>query len=378
MRNEQQNRRKVSNSSGYSSRLESLPPQELERRRRAARIRQIKRKRRRRKMILSALLVLFLAGGAGTALFYIGRDFLAGPVCSYSIKQEFASYQSAVADERAGLFADGLCVVSGDQPLDSVSLEEDQEGLLLDLNDQTVMYSKGAYERVYPASITKIMTALLAFQYGNMDDVVTITQENVTLEEGSQVIGFVPGDQVTMDQLVHGLLVYSGNDAASAIATHIGGSTEEFVSMMNSYAAKLGCTGTHFTNPHGLQDENHYTTPYDIYLMLKEALKYPEFTEITQMSSYTLTYKNSEGADMSVSLMATDQYLTGESTAPKGITILGGKTGTTSDAGNCLTLLCQDAYGEPYISIVMGASSKELLYKQMSSILQNVNTENNI
>ena len=98
--------------------------------------------------------------------------------------------------------------------------------------------------------------------------------------------------------------MYSGNDAASAIATHIGGSTEEFVSMMNSYAAKLGCTGTHFTNPHGLQDENHYTTPYDIYLMLKEALKYPEFTEITQMSSYTLAYKNSEGADMSVSLMA--------------------------------------------------------------------------
>lgn len=255
---------------------------------------------------------------------------------------------------------------------------EGESAILMDMSTGTVLYAKNADKAQYPASITKIMTALLAFQYGNMDDVVTITQENVTLEEGSQVIGFVPGDQVTMDQLVHGLLVYSGNDAASAIATHIGGSTEEFVSMMNSYAAKLGCTGTHFTNPHGLQDENHYTTPYDIYLMLKEALKYPEFTEITQMSSYTLAYKNSEGADMSVSLMATDQYLTGESTAPKGITILGGKTGTTSDAGNCLALLCQDAYGEPYISIVMGASSKELLYKQMSSILQNVNTEENI
>ena len=322
MRNEQQNRRKVSNSSGYSSRLESLPPQELERRRRAARIRQIKRKRRRRKMILSALLVLFLAGGAGTALFYIGRDFL--PVGMFLQYQAGICFLPVCCGRRKSrLFADGLCVVSGDQPLDSVSLEEDQEGLLLDLNDQTVMYSKGAYERVYPASITKIMTALLAFQYGNMEDVVTITQENVTLEEGSQVIGFVPGDQVTMDQLVHGLLVYSGNDAASAIASHIGGSTEEFVSMMNSYAAKAWMyAGTHFTNPHGLQDENHYTTPYDIYLMLKEALKYPEFTEITQMSSYTLAYKNSEGADMSVSLMATDQYLTGESTAPKGITIL--------------------------------------------------------
>ena len=72
-------------------------------------------------------------------------------------------------------------------------------------------------------------------------------------------IRILPGDKVTMDELVHGLLVYSGNDAASAIATHIGGSTEKFVDMMNSYAAQLGCTGTHFTNPHGLQDENHYT-----------------------------------------------------------------------------------------------------------------------
>ena len=176
-----------------------------------------------------------------------------------------------------------------------------------------------------------------------------------------------------MDQLVHGLLVYSGNDAASAIATHIGGTEAEFVNMMNDYAAQLGCTGTHFTNPHGLQDENHYTTPYDIYLMLKEALNYPEFTEITQLSSYNVTYKNSDGADMSVSLTATDHYLTGEATAPKGITVLGGKTGTTSDAGNCLALLCQDAYGEPYISIIMGASTKEVLYQQMNSLLENVN-----
>ena len=373
MRKEQQRQR-----TARRTPADSLSPAERDRRRRAARIRQRKRRQRRRRILISLILVVILAGGAGTGIYFLGKELLAGPVLSYSAKQEFADYEAAVSRERADSFASDLCVVSGDQPLDSVSLEEDQEGLLLDLNDKTVLYAKGAYERVYPASITKIMTALLAFRYGNMEDVVTITQEDVTLEEGSQVIGFVPGDQVTMDQLVHGLLVYSGNDAAAAIAAHIGGSVEGFVDMMNSYAAQLGCTGTHFTNPHGLQDENHYTTPYDIYLMLKEALNYPEFTEITQMSSYTVTYKNSEGADMSTSLMATDQYLTGESTAPKGITILGGKTGTTSDAGNCLALLCQDAYGEPYISIVMGASSKEILYQQMSSILKNVNTEENI
>ena len=343
-----------------------------ERRRRAARIRQMKKKRRRR-ILLAALAVAAVVGAGGGGFYFLKETVFKGPVMSYSIKNEFADYQVKDSEKRADSFAADLCVVSGDIPLDSVSLEEGQEGLLLNLDKQEVLYSKGAYERVYPASITKIMTALLAFQYGNMDDVVTITQDNVTLEEGSQVVGFQPGDQVTMDQLVHGLLVYSGNDAASAIATHIGGTEAEFVNMMNDYAAQLGCTGTHFTNPHGLQDENHYTTPYDIYLMLKEALNYPEFTEITQLSSYNVTYKNSDGADMSVSLMATDHYLTGEATAPKGITVLGGKTGTTSDAGNCLALLCQDAYGEPYISIIMGASTKEILYQQMNSLLENVN-----
>ena len=249
-----------------------------------------------------------------------------------------------------------------------------ETGVLMDADSGTLLYSKGGDEIRYPASITKIMTAMLALQSGKLNDTVTITQDNVTLEDGSQVCGFVAGDQVTLDQLLHCLLVYSGNDAASAIAEYVGGSTENFVQMMNDYAAKLGCTGTHFTNPHGLQDENHYTTPYDIYLMLKEALKYPEFTEITQLPSYTVTFQHSDGSEDSVSLTATDHYLTGEANAPKGVTVLGGKTGTTSSAGNCLALLCQNSYGEPYVSIVMGASTKELLYQQMTSLLENINT----
>ena len=207
-----------------------------------------------------------------------------------------------------------------------------------------------------------------------MDDVVTITQENITLEEGSQVVGFQVGDQVTMDQLVHCLLVYSGNDAASAIAEYVGGTTENFVEMMNSYARQLGCTGTHFTNPHGLQDENHYTTPYDIYLMLNEAMNYKEFTQITQMPSYTVTYTGADGESHSVSLEATDHYLTGEATPPKDVTVLGGKTGTTASAGNCLAIIIQNAFGKPFVSIVLGASSKELLYQQMNSLLQNINS----
>lgn len=335
-----------------------------------------RKKRPRRNFLPTIVTVLLLAVvlcEGGYFLLQKGLSF-GRQVQAFDINQEFQYQNTLKATSRAASFAADLCVVSGDQSLDSVTLEDGQEGLLLDINDKSVMYAKGAYDKVYPASITKIMTALLVFTNGNMDDVVTISEENVTLEEGSQRVGFQVGDQVTMDELVHCLLVYSGNDAASAIATHVGGSTENFVSMMNAYAAQLGCTGTHFTNPHGLQDENHYTTPYDIYLMLKEALKYPEFTEITQMGSYTANYKYSDGSDASVVLTATDHYLTGDATAPKGVTILGGKTGTTSSAGNCLALLCQNEYGNPFISIVMGASSKELLYQEMSSLLENINT----
>ena len=267
--------------------------------RRSPRMRKMRRKRVKSTIILALFLMVVFVGAFGV-LYVLRGGSISTPAQAYDITREFQHQSLVGTSQRASAFAADLCVVDGDQPMDSVSLEDGQEGVLLDLKDKSVLFAKGAYERVYPASITKIITALLAFKNSNMDDVVTISQENITLEEGSQVVGFQEGDQVTMDQLVHCLLVYSGNDAASAIATHVGGTTENFVSMMNEYAAQLGCTGTHFTNPHGLQDENHYTTPYDIYLMLKEALNYPEFTEITQMPSYTVTFTHSDGSEDSV------------------------------------------------------------------------------
>ena len=339
----------------------------------AARLRRMRR-RRIRNTILLLLLLVVLCGAGGFGVYKLKGGAFSSTTNSFNVFSEFDNTLISKENQRAEGFAQNLCVVTKDVDLDSVSLDDNQSGVLLNLNDKKVLYAKGAYNKVYPASITKIMTAMLALKYGSMDDTVTISQENVTLESGSQVAGFQAGDQVTMDQLLHCLLVYSANDAASAIAEHVGGTTDKFVEMMNSFAAELGCTGTHFTNPHGLQDEKHYTTPYDIYLMLKEALNYPEFTDITQMSSYTVTYKHSDGSDASATLPATDHYLTGEATAPKDVTILGGKTGTTDKAGNCLALLSQNAYGKPFISIVMGASSKDVLYQEMTSLLQNINS----
>lgn len=373
------NSAKPANRSGRTSSGTQTPRQpssstaSAKRKAQAARLRRMRR-RRIRNTILLLLLLVVLCGAGGFGVYKLKGGVFSSTTNSFNVFSEFDNTLISKENQRAEGFAQNLCVVTKDVDLDSVSLDDNQSGVLLNLNDKKVLYAKGAYNKVYPASITKIITAMLALKYGNMDDTVTISQENVTLESGSQVAGFQAGDQVTMDQLLHCLLVYSANDAASAIAEHVGGTTDKFVEMMNSFAAELGCTGTHFTNPHGLQDENHYTTPYDIYLMLKEALNYPEFTDITQMSSYTVTYKHTDGSDASATLPATDHYLTGEATAPKDVTILGGKTGTTDKAGNCLALLSQNAYGKPFISIVMGASSKDVLYQEMTSLLQNINS----
>lgn len=341
-------------------------------------LKQIKRRKRWRvtgKVVLTLLLIL-AAGGITLLAMTMKGNYFGTPVQAFDSSEVFTNTLASKENMRTKSFAQKLCVsAKGDvDRIKNATLEDGQKGLLFNLSNHKVLYAKGIYDRVYPASITKIMTAMLALQSGKLEDTVTITQENVTLEEGSQVCGFVAGDQVTLDQLLHCLLVYSGNDAASAIAEYVGGTTENFVQMMNSYAASLGCTGTHFTNPHGLQDENHYTTPYDIYLMLNEAIKYQEFTEITQLSSYTVDYTGADGSALSTTLPATDHYLTGEANPPKDVTILGGKTGTTDSVGNCLAILTQNAYGKPFVSIVMGASSKDLLYQEMNSLLQNLNS----
>ena len=201
---------------------------------------------------------------------------------------------------------------------------------------------------------------------------MTVSENAADQASDSSVCGLKAGDVVQLKDLLYGMMLKSGNDAAIAIAEHIGGSVDQFVEMMNQEALELGATNTHFANPSGLQDENHYTTVYDIYLMLQEAMTYPHFLEIAQLSSYNLTCNRGE-QEVTFHLDATDQYLTRQVTAPKNVTVLGGKTGTTSDAGSCLALLSQNAYGEPYISIVLHAANKTNLYTYMNQLLSAIN-----
>ena len=206
-------------------------------------------------------------------------------------------------------FADNLCVATGN--IIPEGMEELQtSAALFSLDDRNVVYANNIYERLYPASITKILTALVFFQNYSGDYSETITaSSSVKMDEpGAQVCGFEEGDQIPLDVVLNGLLVYSGNDAANLIAEFIGGNIENFVVMMNDAARKLGATGTNFVNTHGLSNENHYTTAYDLYLIFNEVMKYDKFVELISKKDYTGEYIKSSGAAKTVKWDSTNLY----------------------------------------------------------------------
>ena len=246
--------------------------------------------------------------------------------------------------------------------------------LLVELGEdghpESVSYSN-PYTRTYPASITKLMTALVCLE--NVEDLqqeFTVTQNSVIKVSGSSTAYLQAGETLTVEELLYGMLLPSGNDAAVAVAEATAGSVDAFVQMMNAEALRLGCTGTHFVNPNGLPDDNHYTTPYDIYLILREALKYDTFREIVGSDSYAVKYKDRNGQPKSQTWKDTNLYLLGEKETPEGITVLGGKTGTTKKAGYCLAMAVRkDDSGKEYIAIVMQGETKDDLYENMTNLL---------
>lgn len=287
-------------------------------------------------------------------------------------KEDLPVYGQELASEGyADGFASSLCVLGAEETWaeDGVDAEA---AAVFDLSDRQVIFGKNAFEQLYPASITKVMTAILAIKYGNLEDKVTVTDAAVITEAGATLCGIRPGDELTLEQLLYGLMLPSGNDAAAAIAVHIAGSIDGFADMMNEEAARLGATGTHFTNPHGLTDTAHYTTAYDLYLIFNEALKLPKFREVTQCTAYTANYVDRSGAAVSKEWKGGNWYLTGERETPEGLTVFSGKTGTTSAAGFCLVMASRDMAGGEYISVVLKAASRPALYENMTEIIQKI------
>lgn len=280
----------------------------------------------------------------------------------------FSAGSSLSSEDKAVPFAQDLCVVSGDTSLLSAEISASSAGVF-DINRCQTLYAKDVFTSRSPASITKVMTALVTLKYGNLDDIVTVTATASDIEYGSSVCDIKEGDVFSLRQLLYGMMVASGNDASMMIAEHVGGSVAGFVEMMNEEAAAIGAVDTHFVNPHGLTAEDHYTSAYDIYLIFQEAMKYDLFQDIIGRKNYYAEYTRADGTAAAMTWESTNHYFTNEAEAPDDVIVCGGKTGTTDDAGACLALLAKDRYGNPYLSIILHSDSKDTLYAEMNQLL---------
>ncbi len=300
---------------------------------------------------------------------------------AYDLYDTSASYLSfgttvQLAGEDASLFASDLCVGGTENSTDPFLYANNAsaEGVFV-LDDGEITYARNIYERRYPASTTKILTAYLALKYGDPDQTVTVSESALSvLPWDASVCNLHEGYQLTLRDALYGMMLVSGNDAANVIAETISGSQEAFAELMNEEAAALGATQSHFVNANGMPDDNHYTTAYDLYLIFSAALQYEEFVEIISTDKYHVTCIDAEGNTSEQIWENSNAFLTGEYEMPAGVRVIGGKTGTTNAAGHCLVLYSENAAGSPVISIVLGSTNHVDLYDCMTGLLSNFST----
>lgn len=236
--------------------------------------------------------------------------------------------------------------------------------ILADESSGRILYSKNADERVFPASLTKIMTVLLtveAVSAGSvtLSDSVTASENCMQgmVDEGS-TSNIVPGETMTLENLLYCVMLESANEGCNVVAEYIAGSIDAFVGMMNDKAEELGCTGTHFTNTHGLPDDNHYTTARDMYLITMEAVKYDLFTQLCSTVSYTVPATNVSDERV---LSNSNGLINKDSKYYPGYYYeyaTGVKTGHTSSAGYCLVSTAQKD-GVSLLAVVMGGTATD-------------------
>jgi len=309
--------------------------------------------------------------GALTAAFFLaGCGRTAELEHAYSFESRMHSFEEKQENVFFEPFAADLSVTDDSQD-DGTELTA-QAAAVFGLDGGEALFSRNVFERMNPASTTKVMTAIVALKYGTLSDLVTVTDDVVITEAGSSMAGIKPKDVISLEDLLYGLLIPSGNDAANAIAVHVGGSIQGFVDMMNEEAARLGATGTHFANANGLTDPDHYTTAYDLYLMFHEALTYDELRTIIGAGAHTAIYKDGEGAEKTSTWTVGNYYMNGKKGTPEGLTVFCVKTGTTMAAGYCLIMGSRTEDGKEFASVIMDADSRNALYEDMTKIITKI------
>ncbi len=230
--------------------------------------------------------------------------------------------------------------------------------LLMDVNDNRVIAAKGADVRVYPASVTKVMTLLVAVEnITDFTDTFTMTYAitDPLFVANATVAGFLNNEQVTMEDLLYGTILPSGADACQALAEYVAGSDEAFVVMMNERAQKMGLKNTHFTNTSGLHHPDHYTTAEDMAVVLRTAMENEHCRQVLSTYQYTTacTPQHPEGI-----LLTSTLFSRMYGTEPDGATVVAGKTGYTTEAGHTVVSYAEGLDGHDYILVTMKGSNK--------------------
>lgn len=239
--------------------------------------------------------------------------------------------------------------IPADIPAPAVQAEG---AVLIDCGSGQVLFGKNADTQFYPASITKVMTALLTIENCSLSDVVTFSQSATTnLESGAVTLDLTAGDQLTVEQCLYALLLKSANEVANGLAEHMSGSVAAFADKMNERAAQLGCTGTHFVNPNGLNNDAHLTTPHDMALIARAAYANPVLSKISTTTSYEMPATLKSGPRV-ITMGHKMNYTTDSRYYPG---MAGGKTGYTSKAKNTL-VTCVEQNGIRLVAVVMKAS----------------------
>ena len=247
-------------------------------------------------------------------------------------------------------------------PIQSNEIENWPEGpavgaegaIVLEANTGVVLYAKNIHEKLYPASTTKLLTCLIAARECSMDEIVTFSHDAVFgIQQGSSNIGIDEGQAMTMEECLYGILVASANEVAAAVAEHVAGSQEAFADMMNETARELGCQDSHFVNPHGLFDENHYTSAYDLAIIAKAFFQNELMSKIVNTPRHHFAATADQPDDFTV--RNKHQLINGD-TPYEGIK--GGKTGYTDEARQTL-VTCAEQNGLKLICVVMKEESPE-------------------
>ncbi len=238
--------------------------------------------------------------------------------------------------------------------------------ILIDVETGRVLYEKNADTKRYPASTTKVMTGLLAAEYGNLDKNVTASANVVKIERGSSQIYVIPGEILTMKQLLYAMMLESANDAAIAIAEQISGSVDEFAKAMNEKAKSLGAVNTNFVNPNGLHNDNHYTTARDLALIAREGMKNPIFREAVGTFHFEIPATNKQEARPYIT--NSNKLIWTVKNKYKYEYATGIKTGYTSISQHCLVGGAQKDNME-LISVVL-ADGKDFMYPDTIALFE--------